>query len=90
MIKIFRRKRWLILLVTGVVGFSLQLIVFGYYGYGVIQVLTAIPITIFSIELLSLNIPKWINKSLDILGHNSISNNPNSQYYKALDYLYSK
>lgn len=34
---------------------------------------TVIPIIIFLIELLSLNIPKWINKSLDILGHNSMN-----------------
>jgi len=61
------------LLVTGVVGFSLQPVVFGYYGYGVIQVFTVIPIIIFLIELLSLNIPKWINKSLDILGYNAMN-----------------
>ena len=61
------------LLVTGVVGFSLQLVVFGYYGYGMIQVFTMIPIIIFLIELLSLSIPKWINTPLDILGHNSMN-----------------
>ena len=61
------------MLVTGVVGFSLQLVVFGYYGKGVIQPFTIVPIIIFLVELFSFNIPKWISKPLDILGHNSMN-----------------
>lgn len=70
---LFKGKRWLIILVTGVVGFSLQLIVFGYYGKGVIQPFSVVPIMIFLIELLSFNIPKCVTKSLDILGKNSMN-----------------
>lgn len=70
---LFRNKRWYIMLVTGVVGFSLQLVVFGYYGKGVIQPFTVVPIIIFLIKLFSFNIPKWILKPLDILGHNSMN-----------------
>lgn len=70
---IFRNKRWLIMSVNGVVGFLLQLIVYGYYGKGVIQPFTVVPIIIFLIELFSFNIPKWISKLLDLLGHNSMN-----------------
>lgn len=70
---IFKGKRWLIILVTGVVGFSLELIIFGYYGKGIIQPFSVVLIIIFLVELFSLNIPKWINKPLDVLGTNSMN-----------------
>lgn len=34
--KLFRNKKWLIMLINGVMGFSIQIVVFGYYGKGVI------------------------------------------------------
>ena len=70
---IFKGKRWLILLVSGVVGISLQIFIFGYYGKGFIQPISVVFIMTFLIELLSFNVPKVITFPLDILGKNSMN-----------------
>ena len=70
---LFRQKRWLVLLVSGIVGFVPQLIVFGYFGKGVIQPFAVVPIIVFLIALFNLRIPSFIGKPLDVLGHNSMN-----------------
>ena len=71
--RLFREKRWLVLLVCGIIGFVPQILVFGYYGKGVIQPFTVVPIAFFFIALFNLNVPKWVGKPLDVLGHNSMN-----------------
>lgn len=70
---LFSRKRWIIMLITGIVGFSLELIGFGYYGKGIVQPFSVVFIIVFIVELFSFNTPKWLNKALDILGYNSMN-----------------
>ena len=70
---IFKGKRWLILLFSGVAGVSLQVIIFGYYGKGFIQPISVVFIMVFLIELFSFNVPKVITYPLDILGKHSMN-----------------
>lgn len=73
MFKIFKEKKWLTLLVCGLIGLGAQILVFGYLGKGIIQPFSVVPIIIFLITLFSFNMPSWISKPLDLLGKNSMN-----------------
>ena len=71
--RVFKGKRWLILLVSGIVGISLQVAIFGYYWKGFIQPISVVFIMVFLVELFSFNVPKAIAYPLDLLGKNSMN-----------------
>ncbi len=71
--KVFKNKKWLILLVSGTIGFASQIMIFGYFGKAIIQPFSVVFIMVFLTELFSFNLPNWLDKSLKALGNNSMN-----------------
>lgn len=71
--KIFKEKKWVVNLLFGGVGLLLTALVYGYFGKGIILPIGAILTIIALNNLLSLNSPQWINRSLCFIGNNSMN-----------------